>query len=135
MSKPTPILPAVSVTRGQTAAARAQALSAPARNISDRTQRYSPSAYSLITRQAGSNSGLRTCKLASRSSSAVAAPIATRAADVARSGVVRSEKTVSTEVLLASVGQCVGRCRVGSVQSVLTGVDLDTWSVSAGLVG
>src|SRR5262249_48603517 len=36
-----------------------------ARNISDSTQPYRPRAYSLTIRQAGSNSGLRTCRLAS----------------------------------------------------------------------
>src|ERR1022692_5301219 len=35
------------------------------KNISDSTQPYRPSAYSLITRHEGENSGLNTCKAAS----------------------------------------------------------------------
>jgi hypothetical protein len=49
-------------------------------NISDSTHPYRPRAYSLIIRQEGANSGLKTCRLAS---SRIASTVNTIAAHAA----------------------------------------------------
>src|SRR5215472_10487470 len=77
-----PILPIRVFTCGQAAKASAQLLSAQAPNINERTHPYFPFAYSLTTRHEGSNSGLRTCRLASSRMVATANPAAIRAAGV-----------------------------------------------------
>jgi hypothetical protein len=46
------------------------------KNINDNTQAYFPFAYSLTMRQAGLNSGLRICKIASNTRTATDVPIA-----------------------------------------------------------
>src|SRR6266487_3690422 len=78
----TPTLPALVVACDQSATANAHELIPQARNISDTTQRYCPSAYSLTIRQEGLNSGLSTCKLARNRSVAADAPAAKRAAGI-----------------------------------------------------
>src|SRR5215831_9067646 len=80
IKKPRPIFPLIPLTCDQMATAKAQELTAQATNRRDSTQLYSPLAYSLSTRNEGSNSGLRPCKPASNSRTAPAAANATHAA-------------------------------------------------------
>src|SRR5262249_15491662 len=97
ISKPRPNLPLIPLTWDQMATAKAHELSAQARNRRDSTQLYSPLAYSLNTRNEGSNSGLSTCKPASSRRTAPAAAIATRAAGAEIFAVSVSEIGLSIE--------------------------------------
>src|SRR5262249_8422149 len=90
--KPRAIFPPTRSNSDQIVMAKAQELNAQATNISDSTQLYRPFAYSLTTRNDGSNSGLSTCKAASNRRTVPAAPIATQAASTEGPGVSGLEK-------------------------------------------
>jgi hypothetical protein len=77
-----PATPDLVRTCDQIAAASAHELMPHERNISDNTQLYRPRAYSLTTRQEGSNSGLNTCRLASRRIVEAASMTASQAAGI-----------------------------------------------------
>src|SRR5262245_40657245 len=79
-SNHTPTFSPLVWTGDHSATAKAQELTPQARNSSESTQPYRPSAYSLTIRKDGSNSGLNTCRLASSRRVVAAVMSARRAA-------------------------------------------------------